>query len=210
MAQLALFSAHHSGAGSDIWTTFDGFFFVFQPLSGDGEIVARVLSEQNTHQDAKAGIDIRAVRGYLPPLPDSAHVILDVKPDGGVEFMKRASDDSDTTFLGGGSASFPVWLKLTHAGSMVIGSMSSDGQAWTEVGRTSFESASSYVGLAVTSHDKTLLNLSVFDNAAVRAGAASSVIVGFFQPPTKSNFELRAAPPRRVRRKKPALILCVL
>jgi len=33
-----------SGAGTSVWSTADGFHFVYQPLSGDGTIVARVAS----------------------------------------------------------------------------------------------------------------------------------------------------------------------
>src|SRR5262249_26803086 len=47
-------SASHSagtftvrGSGADIWGTADGFRFVYQPLGGDGEIVARVTAVQN-------------------------------------------------------------------------------------------------------------------------------------------------------------------
>src|SRR5688500_8497259 len=71
------------GAGADIWGTADSFHFVSQPLSGNGEIVARVTSIQNTNSYAKAGV---MIRGALTA--GSAHVILDVKPGGGVEFMR--------------------------------------------------------------------------------------------------------------------------
>ena len=37
-----------TGAGVDIWDTSDQFQFVYQTLDGDGEIVARVTSLQNT------------------------------------------------------------------------------------------------------------------------------------------------------------------
>ena len=47
------------GAGADIWDASDQFRFVYQTLNGDGEIVARVDSLQNTDVWAKAGIMIR-------------------------------------------------------------------------------------------------------------------------------------------------------
>ena len=46
-------------SGADIWGTADQFHFVYQQLSGDGEIVARVASIQNTSIWAKAGVMIR-------------------------------------------------------------------------------------------------------------------------------------------------------
>ncbi len=44
-----------AGAGTDIWGTTDSSQFVWHQLSGDGEIVVRVLAERATDQFAKAG-----------------------------------------------------------------------------------------------------------------------------------------------------------
>ncbi len=43
----------------DTWGTNDGFHFVWQPLTGDGQIVARVLTVENTMNHAKAGVMFR-------------------------------------------------------------------------------------------------------------------------------------------------------
>lgn len=48
-----------NAAGYDIWSTYDEGYFVFQELTGDGEIIARVSSIQNTDDWAKAGVIIR-------------------------------------------------------------------------------------------------------------------------------------------------------
>src|SRR5207302_1496342 len=48
-----------NGSGSDIWDVADSFQFVYKPLSGDGSIEARVVSEQATDFWAKAGVMIR-------------------------------------------------------------------------------------------------------------------------------------------------------
>ena len=48
-----------NGSGADIWGTADAFNFVYQKLSGDFQISARVTSEQNTNAGAKAGVMIR-------------------------------------------------------------------------------------------------------------------------------------------------------
>src|SRR5262249_6304895 len=50
------------GAGADVWGSADAFQFVSQPLAGDGQIIARVASLQNTSAFAKAGVMIRATR----------------------------------------------------------------------------------------------------------------------------------------------------
>ena len=152
-----------SGAGQDIWDRSDGMFFVYRQL-GDGEIVARVLSEQSSQGYAKAGLDVRQSTGA-----SSSHVILDVKPDGGVEFMTRVADNATTTFLAGTTTSFPVWLKLTHAGGTVTGWISREGESWTAVGSTWLQDPTAYAGLVVTSHDTGLVNTAACDDVTVNA-----------------------------------------
>ena len=49
-----------SGAGSQIYGTADSFHFVYQPVSGDGTIVARVASVQGTSTASEAiGLMVR-------------------------------------------------------------------------------------------------------------------------------------------------------
>ena len=65
----------------------------------------------------------------------------------------------------------PTWLKLVRAGSIVTGYVSANGSTWTQVGSTSVTlGASPYVGLAVTSHDTSLLNTASIDSVTLSAG----------------------------------------
>src|SRR5262249_44574214 len=48
-----------AGAGADIGGTSDAFRFAYQTLTGDGAILARVASQDNTNSSAKAGVMIR-------------------------------------------------------------------------------------------------------------------------------------------------------
>ena len=158
-----------TGAGADIWGTADSFHFVHRPITGDTEFTARVLSVQNTHVYAKAGLMIR------PSLdPGAAGVILDVKPDGGIEFMLRSSTGAQTEFIAGGSiAKFPVSLRLRCASatvnSIVTAFVAADGEtSWTQIGFVTVPTGAHPVaGLAVTSHDRSVLNTSTFDRVTV-------------------------------------------
>src|SRR5205807_10533014 len=47
-------------SGADIWDVSDSFHYVYKPLVGDGEIVARVVGVGQTDYWAKAGVMIRA------------------------------------------------------------------------------------------------------------------------------------------------------
>ncbi len=148
------------GGGADIWGTADAFQYVYKPLAGDGQLIVRVTSEQNTNTYAKAGIDLRETL-----TAGSTHVILDIKPGAGIEFMSRASTGGTTSWLAGATQAFPAWLKLVRSGTTVIGYVSADGNTWTQVGSTTVSMATNaYIGLAVCSHDTSALNTATFDS----------------------------------------------
>src|SRR5689334_15936335 len=154
------------GAGSDIWGTSDAFQAVVQPISGDVQIVARVASIQATDTFAKAGVMLRSSL-----TSGAAHVILDVRPNGSIEFMTRSANGGTTAYITGATQSAPVWLKLTRAGTTVTGFISANGSTWSMVGSTTLSvPANAYAGLAVTSHTTAQLNTSKFDNVAVDGG----------------------------------------
>jgi hypothetical protein len=156
-----------AGSGADIWGAADAFHYASRPLSGDGVIVARVISLQNTNAYAKAGIMIRANMTAGSP-----HVILNVKPGGGVEFMRRSSAGGSTSSLASGSQSPPAWLKLVRSGSTITGYISANGSTWNQVGSTSLAFTSTpSVGLAVTSHNSGVLNTARFDSVTVTSGS---------------------------------------
>ena len=169
-------SASHSngvftvnGAGADIWGSADAFHFVYQSLAGDGQIVARVASVQNTNAYAKAGVMLRSGLSA-----GSSHVILDVRPGGSVEFMQRSASGGSTSYLGGATQAPPAWLRLSRSGTTVTAAVSPNGSSWTTVGTTSVSFGSSvYAGLVVNSHDTTRLNTSTFDNVSVTAGTTT-------------------------------------
>ncbi|MGE3518957.1 MAG: phospholipase D-like domain-containing protein [Vicinamibacterales bacterium] len=151
-----------AGAGADIWGSADAFRFVHQAVNGDTEIVARLASMQNTNAFAKAGIMLRT--GLTA---GSAHVILDARPDGSIEFMTRASNGGATTYLAGAFQATPAWLRLARTGSTVTASVSANGSSWTTVGTTTLSAASVYAGLVVNSHNTSTLNTATFDNVSV-------------------------------------------
>jgi hypothetical protein len=156
------------GAGADIWGTADAFQYVQQSANGDVQIVARVSAPSNTSTFAKAGL---MIRGSLAA--NSAHVILDMKPDGGVEFMGRSAAGESTTVYAGASGGATVWLKLARTGSTVTGYVSQTGSNWSTVGSTSTAIGTpALVGLIVCSHDTSQTTTATFDNVSVTAASA--------------------------------------
>jgi subtilisin family serine protease len=150
-----------SGSGADIWGTADAFQFVYQPLTGDGQIVARVASIQNTNSWAKAGVMIRN------DLTASAmHAALVVTPGNGVAFEMRTQAGQTTTYTGSTGVA-PVWLRLVRSASTITASTSGDGVSWTTVGTQTVALGSSvYIGLAVTSHADGTLCTATIDNVS--------------------------------------------
>ena len=150
------------GSGEDIWETADEFHFVYQGMSGDGTIVARVASVENTNAWAEAGVMIRETLNA-----DSKHASALVAPSG-IGFLWRTSTGG-TSAYDGVTGSAPYWVKLVRTGSSFTSFRSSDGVTWTQLGTAVTISMTSdvYVGLAVTSHADGILCTGVFDNVVV-------------------------------------------
>jgi glucose/arabinose dehydrogenase/regulation of enolase protein 1 (concanavalin A-like superfamily) len=157
-------------AGADIWGTTDSFNYVDQSFPGDGQIIARVDSLQNTNSNAKAGVMFRETSNA-----NAVHVLLDIKPGGGLEFMQRATTGGSEAFIAGGQASFPAWLKLVRSGSTFAAYWSTDGNTWTTVGTTSVTmAASALVGLPVCAHTTTQRTTAVFDSVTATAAGGTT------------------------------------
>jgi len=147
-----------TGAGGDIWSTVDSFQFLHRSAFSDGQhLIVRVDDLENTHPFAKAGLMLRTSLD-----PGAQTVILDVKPDGEVEFMTRGTQDDRMIFLAGTTVTMPVWLQLSWTGEVsvarVTASVSQDKVHWTDLApqallerRPRFQA-----GIAVTSHHEGL------------------------------------------------------
>jgi PKD repeat protein len=159
------------GGGGDIWGTSDQFNFAYQTLSGDGTIIARVNSQQNTDSWAKAGVMIRAAAS-----PTSAYAFVFTTPGSGTDFQYRTSDGGSAGWNGQVSGAAPEWVKLVRSGSTFTGYTSSDGSNWTAVGSINISMGSSIlIGLADTAHNNSTLNTSTFSNVSVSQAAAAGL-----------------------------------
>ena len=75
-----------SGAGADIWGASDQFQYVYQPLDGNGTIVAAVTAVQGQDPWTKVGVMIRA-----DLTADGAYAMVAVTPSNGTIFQSRAT-----------------------------------------------------------------------------------------------------------------------
>ncbi|MDQ3348322.1 MAG: phospholipase D-like domain-containing protein [Acidobacteriota bacterium] len=151
-----------AGGGADIWGTADAFRYVYQPLPGDGVIVARLASVQNVHAWTKAGVMLRQTLSA-----GSAHASMFVTPVSGLAFQSRASSGG-TSVSAAVAGAAPCWVRLVRAGQLVTASVSEDGATWTTVGqRTLSFSGTVYAGLAVTSHNSSQVAAATLDRVTL-------------------------------------------
>ena len=159
--------------GNDIWDSTDQFRFVYMPLVGDGQIVARVASVENTDGWAKVGVMLRETL-----TGGSRHAMAVVTPGNGVQVQYRSATNGGSAGAGGISGAAPYWLKLVRAGNVVTCYASANGTAWSQVGNSvSFPvlSASAYIGLAATSHNTGRMTTATFTDVSVSNSAPTVV-----------------------------------
>lgn len=158
------------GSGADITGQGDRFHYVYQPVSGNCEIIARVAAMDNTNAGAKAGVMIRDSLD-----PGSRHFSTFVTPSQGIIFSRRTNTGGfpATTTVAGLAA--PYWVKITRAGSLFTSAYSADGIAWTTLGTQGFAINSTvYIGLAVTSKNDGVLCAATFDNVSIPTPVANA------------------------------------
>src|SRR5574343_117363 len=153
------------GAGADIWDSGDAFHFAYQPLNGNGTITARVASVANTDYYAKAGVMIRESLDA-----NSRNAMVAVTVGNGVAFQRRLTTGGSTSSTSGAAVQAPYWVRLQRSDSTFSAYYSADGNSWTQLGssETISMATSVYIGLAVTSHNTSVLNTSTFDNVSLQ------------------------------------------
>jgi hypothetical protein len=152
-----------SASGTDIWDAADAFQFVSRPLSGDGELRARVLSLGNTDAWAKAGVMIRETLNA-----DSKFAMTVVTPGNGTTLQYRTQTTQGCGLSWGPGLGTPVWVRLTRQGDTFSGAVSSDGAGWTSIGSVTIPMAATvYAGLCVTAHNNAAVTTAVFDSVTL-------------------------------------------
>ncbi len=146
-------------SGAQIGGERDAFRFVYKPVQGDSEIVARVISVGFTDPAARAGVMMReSLR------PDARHALLAVTPARGGIAQSRESVQGGTTQSQVLGVSTPQWIKLKRVGNEFTSHVSRNGTQWRLVEKTTLTMAGDiFVGLAITSMNEYRLNQSVFD-----------------------------------------------
>jgi regulation of enolase protein 1 (concanavalin A-like superfamily) len=171
---LAGSATHASGtftidaAGVDIWSSADQFHFVYQAISGDVDISARLASLDPVYSWTNAGVMIRSSLSA-----SAAHAYSMVSSSKGMYFRRRLTNGATTSQAYGPKIAAPAWVRLVRKGTAVTSYHSTDGTTWTKVGASTIAlGTTAYVGIAVTSHKYNVRATAVVSNVKV-SGAAS-------------------------------------
>ena len=167
-----------SGAGGSeggLGGTADALHFAYQPLTGNGSIVARLTSNPS----GQAGVMIR--ESLNPASTDISAIV-----SGNIFLLDRAATGADANSqppYGVGGYSLPVWFQLVRSGNLFTGSISPDGVNWTEVGSTTVSMAQTvYVGLAVTGFSSP--DTASFDSVSINSTTTPSPVINILSPST--------------------------
>ena len=151
-----------NGSGTQVFGTADAFQFVYQPLSGDGTIIARLLSLNGGATTQSAGLMVRETL-----TESSTNVYTSLGQQSLIFFDERATTGGTTGYQNSANAvALPIWLKLVRIGNTFSGYLSPDGLNWIQVGtsQTVNMAANVYIGLAVNSANNSALATATFDN----------------------------------------------
>ena len=160
-----------TGGGQGISGSADGLNFMYQPLSGDGTIIARVVSVQN---NAQAGLMIRAT------LDGDAMEGTTFSNSPYFFFYDRTSTGASLAYQGLAYATLPYWVELVRSGNTISSYYSPDGINWAQSGssQTVTMAQNVYAGLAVSSGSNSSLATATFDNVSISApGSGTSAPV---------------------------------
>jgi uncharacterized repeat protein (TIGR03806 family) len=156
-----------AASGNDIWNNADHFHFVYQNVSGDCDVSARVSSIANTHSWAKAGVMMRETLD-----PGSKNIFNTMTFENGLEFQWRANADNGCDYTQVYPLAWPEWVRLTRTGVVFRAYYSADGATWSFAGSTNIPmSTNFFAGLAVTAINDSALNASTFDSVVVNTSA---------------------------------------
>ncbi len=168
-------NAATQASGADIWNSADAFHYVYQPLSGNFAMSARVIALSNTNASAKAGVMIRNTLDAA-----STFCLTDLTPGGSAEFINRTATATAASSGTTAGQAVPEWVRVVRVGNTLRGFVSPDGATWTQVGGDASISMNPqvYVGLAATSRNNSALSAASYDHVAVELPGSVSFPAG--------------------------------
>ena len=154
------YTVNGSGA-SLVGASADQFRYVYQTMTGNGSIAARVTGQSGTNVNGYAGVMIRETTATGARFMFAAR-----QGNGPVVVRSRTSTGGATTSTNTPSAALAsCWVQLVRTGTNIAALTSINGSAWTPVQTNSLNMATNVIfGLFVTSGSTNVLDSDVFTN----------------------------------------------
>jgi hypothetical protein len=168
-----------TASGDDIWDSADRFQYAYETLTGDGEIIARLVSANAPDFWTKAGVMIRADLSASSP----NDIMLDTPNAGHQEPVMQWRDapgngSGDTGNHGTGTTPnvpTPIWLRLVRNGNTFTGYWATDNNGvpntWQVLlngdPHTTVMPTTVFVGLGLTAHHNGQVATATFDHVQV-------------------------------------------
>jgi hypothetical protein len=151
------------GAGN-IAGAADSFRFVYQPLSANGDITARINSISTNGVNRCVGVMIRESLAS-----NSEYAFMGVGQSLNYRWQRRSNTGGSTSSSTGALASLPnTWVRVVRVNNTLSGYTSTNGVNWTKLGSANVKMAANiYVGFVEASGNAITLNTSVFSNVSV-------------------------------------------
>jgi hypothetical protein len=161
--------------GSDIWNAADGFNFAYQQMTGDFDVVVRVVDDSHTSDWCKAGLMVRETLDagsrdwnvINDPVSSDGIAAADGSGGGANDIEANCRPAQNGNSVGwqngyyGEAAQYPnAWLRLKRTGQNLYCYYSNDGANWLLHGQASPLTAGDsnalpatvYVGICQTAH----------------------------------------------------------
>jgi len=156
-----------NGSGADTWRRADGFYYISQPLHGDGALTAHVLKLKDTDVWAKAGVMIRETTDASSMFAEAA-----IRPDGQAQFIWRNATGGEATAsqLAGGMG-YPKWVKIVRSGNHFSAFCRVNAaDEWLPIGeaQTINLASEAQIGLVVCAHKAGTLCEAQFDQVTLQ------------------------------------------
>lgn len=156
-----------TGSGWGVWSGTDSGQYVYQSLSGDGQIIAFAKSVDTRTVQVSAGV---CIRQSLDPKSLQASVML--MPSGQVAMRSRPKPQKEIVSENAFGKDSSGWVRLTRAGNVFTAYRSNDGQFWERIGSQQIAMDKKVlVGLVAAGHTNTSAGRAQFSSVRVIAGS---------------------------------------
>ncbi|MFZ4766652.1 MAG: PA14 domain-containing protein, partial [Roseimicrobium sp.] len=152
--------------------------YAYQPLHGDGEIIARVQSLTPTDGYTKAGVMIRETLAA-----GSKNTLMTLTSSHAAQLQWRSATNGQSFHTEGPNEFAPYFVRLRRQGDVITGYVADVAGAWQQVSSVALPmNQTAFIGLALTAHNNAQTATALFDNVSIINGGLPLELHINFQP----------------------------